>query len=750
MVVILTPLLPSHSGGRTLTGLTSGKGLAAGDSIRIIGSAAPVSSAISATWTSNSRTVTLASPLTTTLYMDGAWTAATNVTASLNTTAHIEGSNCTNLNVAAGFTTGIVGYYATGTLDLSTKQQISLNIQASIAVASGVLRLDLCSDTVGAVPVHSFTLNRGLNASRNTRFVFDNGSALNSSIKSISIVAISDPGTVNLAVDAIWASTAPGTAGAITARSLVNKAGDANWYAISACNGTTITLQASAIVAANATNQTGWSGTTGSGILWHRETVMTDIGTSNATINTPQVAGTVSLPITLSGGWNRTDMSTQTLETYLDGNDGNGWGINLTQNYWNWSNIHGCRFSSVVQVTANFVNHTGDMHVTSCGGSPFAITTTSRFGKFCIGGTYYHIHNSATTTWSGHSWKFGDVELRSMSGSAGLTLNGADLSIGSIVARTISNNSPLLFTSCGKVEIESYNADFSDSSNTSTAALGTSGTGNDGLANYIRINSMYLNNVGWLTVGIPGRVFINNLYMDDWNFGPASSIAGGSFGGISGYVSNWAHSDFATWSGRPWYTGKYFQMLPSNVFFSTDNAELDSQGNHVWVFNLPTAATAANGLTSEFPAQACEPILKYVPANTTLTVTAKVKRNETTDMAIRLRVIGGRIAGIPNDVTATSASSTDNAWETITLSVTPTESAFIEIQQEAYALVGTFTTASPGPKAWIKDIRMSLNPNSNDQVPDIVYYQGNPVIIGQPSESSFPTSTSYFPPRECD
>jgi len=95
---------------------------APGDTIRIIASPDPTSLGITATWTNNSQSVILASALTQNIYMDEAWTASANVTASLNTANRKEGANCVQLAIASAFTTGKAAYYATGTLDLSSYQ----------------------------------------------------------------------------------------------------------------------------------------------------------------------------------------------------------------------------------------------------------------------------------------------------------------------------------------------------------------------------------------------------------------------------------------------------------------------------------------------------------------------------------------------------------------------------------------------------------------------------------------------------
>src|SRR5208283_846457 len=126
---------------------------AAGDTVRVMGNAKTSSG--TATWTNGSSLVTLSAALTQALYNDGAWTASTNVTASAVTSSPSpkQGSNSCKLACNSSFTTGKVAYFATGTLNLSSYQQVSFWVQSSVALASGALSLNLCSDTAGATIV---------------------------------------------------------------------------------------------------------------------------------------------------------------------------------------------------------------------------------------------------------------------------------------------------------------------------------------------------------------------------------------------------------------------------------------------------------------------------------------------------------------------------------------------------------------------------------------------------------------------
>lgn len=95
---------------KTLTSGATAARIAPGDTIRVKASPDPTLVG-NATWTDNSRTVTLAAAVTGDLVnCDSAWTAAANVTASASTAAAMEGGSA-ELVIASGFTTGKAAHY---------------------------------------------------------------------------------------------------------------------------------------------------------------------------------------------------------------------------------------------------------------------------------------------------------------------------------------------------------------------------------------------------------------------------------------------------------------------------------------------------------------------------------------------------------------------------------------------------------------------------------------------------------------
>ncbi|MFA6213309.1 MAG: hypothetical protein WC714_27990 [Candidatus Obscuribacterales bacterium] len=302
---------------------------AAGDTIRVMGR--PSTSSSSATWTKASALVTLAAAMNQLLYGDGAWTAAANVTATANTTAPTpkQGSNSSKLVCAAGFTTGMVAYWPTGAaLNLSTYQQLTFWVQSSVALASGALSINLCSDVAGATIVNTLTLNKALNANQWTAVTIDNGAALGASIQSVRLTANSSLASTTISLDNISAAKSAASADCLTLNTLISP-DNAVWYPVQSINGTAVYVDGQATTAATAAK--GYRGATGSTTFYMMQPTVVSIGSGNTVYD--QVFsgnGSSGSQITISGGWDPTAMTTQSGLTLIDRSDWSASGINLS------------------------------------------------------------------------------------------------------------------------------------------------------------------------------------------------------------------------------------------------------------------------------------------------------------------------------------------------------------------------------------------------------------------------------------
>ena len=336
--------------------------VAAGDTVRCIKSPDAVATGINATWTDGSNTVTLASaPTLTVANCDANWTASTNVTCS-TTTVRKEGTNSQSTAIGAAFTTGKASFFATGTLNLSGYQQLTFWIRQTVGTAAvaGDYSISLCSDVAGATPVNTFAIPAMPINSTWTPITIDLGTNLGASIQSIAFYVNVDRAAVTFLIDNVCAVPASANANAISLTSLIGKGGTDNQYlGIRSINGTTVILDSSPYYSLDlAGTEPLWSGTTETVALYRRETLKTTPVAATAVVNNYAGAtGTAGNIVTISGGWDTTNMSTQTGQTYLDGQIGNGYGLSLNGaaafNYMALSNINCVRYNIGLYMNPN-------------------------------------------------------------------------------------------------------------------------------------------------------------------------------------------------------------------------------------------------------------------------------------------------------------------------------------------------------------------------------------------------------------
>lgn len=294
---------------KTITSGATAARQAPGDVWRIKKSPAPVSLGIDALFTNKSDTITLDSALTANISLcTGAWTPSANITSSLSTTRK-EGSVSTQVVITAAFTTGMAAYETMAATDFSAYEKISFWIQPSAAVAANALRIDLCSDAAGATPVDSFTIDVALVSGQWHCLTYDKGSALGSSIESVALTVLTDPGTVNVLLDNILACND------LTLTCLVGKDSSEtsmDVWPIKSINGTTIKIDQGVASSASATSR-GYYGTTETVEIFAREPHMVGGVQSTNEAGTSMTSGLVAF----SGGWDETNMTTQEGLTFV-------------------------------------------------------------------------------------------------------------------------------------------------------------------------------------------------------------------------------------------------------------------------------------------------------------------------------------------------------------------------------------------------------------------------------------------------
>lgn len=138
---------------------------------------------------------------------DTAWTAAANVTTTASTTRK-QGTNSCQIAVAAGFTTGQAAYKTISSTDFSGFTGLSfwLRQNSGTVATTGDLQIKLCSDTLGATPVDTFDVPALGAVNRWYPVNIDLGAALGAAIQSISFHVLVDRGAQTFLIDNVQAT----------------------------------------------------------------------------------------------------------------------------------------------------------------------------------------------------------------------------------------------------------------------------------------------------------------------------------------------------------------------------------------------------------------------------------------------------------------------------------------------------------------------------------------------------------------
>ena len=338
-----------------------------GDTVRIMANTTPNSLGTNGTFARGSPTITLAAAQNATIENgETAWTASANVVTTTSTNRK-QGSFSTSIAPAAAFTTGLAAFKLITLADLSAYQQISFWFQQTAGTLS-TFQIRICTDAVGAVAANTFTIPAAGGLSQWHRVTVNLGSAMSAAALSVALYVTVDNGAQTILLDNIVACKAPGT-GELSHQTLIGKqnsfgAGGNDseiWYAIRAIEGTVVTLENrnSSIITGTA-NGRYW-GTSETITAYSLKPIYLAVGLTS----TDQwiASGTPSDRIAISGGWNRTDMSSQPGVTVfgLSWPNANNPGITIVSSCIDLSQISFLEFIGTVQIsgdsiTTNMVN----------------------------------------------------------------------------------------------------------------------------------------------------------------------------------------------------------------------------------------------------------------------------------------------------------------------------------------------------------------------------------------------------------
>ncbi len=619
---------------KTIDGFTADI-LSPGDIVRIAKSPAPVSTGVNATWTNLSKTVSLASALTLNIDMcESAWTAANSasVTRIAVTTDAKEGSYCMRVTAPSSPTTNkLYAYYATGTLDLSSKQKISFWIKNEVALSAGNWKICLCSDTAGANIVDTFEIPAIPSTARWVPLTIarTGGGNLGNAIRSIALYSSSAAPTASkyVYIDDFIACTTDG----LNLQSLISKnsaeqGGTEGWYGIQSINGTTILLDNDTNTKANAGK--GYSGTTETVALYKRETIKTNIAANQAdAVQTVQDSGTVGSNIEFQGGYN-TSTTSQDGETFFDGLNGTGYGIYL----------NGKSFT-----TFNYINvfrYYNGIHYYNSSNNLIMTMSNANNNRNC--GIYYYYNsnnNSVTTLHNANNNNYG-IDYDTCNNNSIAKLSNANNNTTYGIYYIYSNNNFVAELSNANNNL--YGVNYNRSSNNIIIDLVTSNNSTASIYNYSGINYIFNASLSEITEITGFANFANAKIFSQKHDQTANNHKIFTDGGLISSESTIRH----TASGISW------KLSPTSTNRNT---------------SYPLDLTVAKVLCNK---------------DTEVTIKAWMRRDNT-GITGKLVCKGKQIAGVDSDVSASITADADE-WEEVSISFTPTAIGVVEIEVWAY------------------------------------------------------------------
>lgn len=660
--------------------------LTAGDIIRIAKSPDTTSLGMTATWNNNSRIVSLNSALTANIDLcETAWTASANVTCTTSATRK-EGALSVSHAIATAFTTGKVAFKALGsTIDFSGYEQVSFWIQTSLAIAAGVLTLDLCSDTIGATSVNSIAIP-AIPAINSWQIVtVDTGAALGSAIQSISLNAISDPGIVTLLMDNILACKASSANNSLTLSSLISKnslsqGGSEGFYGIKSINGTSVNLD-SAISSLSGAGQ-GYGGITATVTTYKREPIRVLAASSGAVnLHSFNKNGTAGNYVEYQGGYN-TSNDIQDGESYFDGQNGLSTCFSISSiNFVKLNYVSACRFTTGINVVSStnvILDNIGNLNNNTANG----LTVTSTASSIITLNNLLNANNNGN---NGCNLGGANITVGTIGTTNGNVLNGCNINGNNIAIGTINNASYNLSTAgvnCSSGFNIFINSIGNMNVNTNTG-LALNSTWNIVINSIANANNNTITGIG-LNNAVNTR--INSLSTS------GNATAGVTISTGMNYLKNAVLSDstpisVASTAGQMFANGRIYSEnhnLTGQAKMFTDGGTIESRTSTLtngfgkeWLF---TTLTNTNRQIFYPLSLVIGRIL--VNANALVTVSAWFKKGHATDIGAKLVCKGGQLAGVATDVTATKA---DNlSEELLTITFTPTEAGVIEIEAWAY------------------------------------------------------------------
>ena len=620
--------------------------------------------------------------------------------------------------------------------DFSGHQQVSFWFRPATAFdCSGAqnMYINLCSGTGGSTVVNQLALPKwSYTANVWHPIVIDAGSALGSSIQSVSITTTSNT-SQTFYFDEMFASPA----GGLTLHSLIanNNTLAGPWYAIKAVRDADVWLLGcySASTAAGANNITGgkadisWAGTTGTYTTYKRETTKPLASTGPSGTPTGQLdikdsgnlIGSTVNNITYSGGWN-TSTSKQDGDTFIDYlTQQQTLHISNSLNYIRLENFIAVRTGSTTFTMTNCKYEFANLGLIATQGSfstdsvtfdtggfqnkTYSVRYVSGAQNFQIGGP--SAASPGLTFNIGEIWGNGTGSAAICSSGAQSTINIARFSSPDTNVRLSFGNSTTGYDNTYTVGVVDYCTSTSAPNgagwpildiqgaghtvNISSIAMGSANSAANyavlfGAASHLVVNCPSLTGNSAFVACQAGSQCIEEVVVNGLSFS-GSLISTASLAGLQQNAKMYFHN----FGGVP--GASVIKIGLGNIgdagTFSLQNSDTHTAGSSAWKYSSPQSAgipqVSVGGRNNlKLASVAAE-------ANKLVTVSCWVKRSVAHNVGIKVDAARGFVPGYTSDITANCTGST-GSWEQVTLTFTPTANCVFDV----WAEVGfTSTTA---------------------------------------------------------
>jgi hypothetical protein len=580
------------------------------------------------------------------------WTASTNVTTLLEGADYKEGDVSDSIAIGASFTTGKAAYKTTAsTLDLSGYQQVSFWIKqtAGTVAVDGDISLRLCTDTIGNTSVHTINIPGLGSLSRWTPITIDLGINLNSAIQSIALYVDVDKGAQTFFISNIIACKASSSPDSISLLSLLSKnTTNEPWWPIQSINGTRIMIDDQTNATQTSTALRGYYGTSETATTYKLEAIKRPYVSVNINASdTVNETGIATAKIVISGGWDRTNMSTRSGITWLDGGNGNGYAIySISKSYIDYSYLGFVRYYAGLWLQSHLYSNISYLYGCGC------VTSILYFYV-----AYQNIVSNIIGSTSNSTIYYGIS-----SGTSSFTNIIAKSNFNHGFHSSYSHNMTAINYICDNNQNGGFTCEHSQT-------------------NTIQNSTFTANGYGFFFNGGAGT----NTFISCTS---SNNLFGAYQGGGLNYLKNCIINEITEFGiGNPFSDGRIISMnhdnTPNNHVIFTDYGLIRnsvsvrySNSGFAWSMS-PTNIRRDSTYPLDFP------IAKVaVNANSLVTIRAWVRRSDNR-LTMGLRLKGNQIAGVPNDITSYMSAAADT-WEQVTINFTPTEAGVVEVLAECF------------------------------------------------------------------